>query len=130
MALSLTRRMDTRVAVVDDSAAVRQSLGLLLRNRGYDVETFSGATDLLGALERSVFNILVIDLKLEESNGIALLSEVRRRGFAAPAILITGWECAMSDQQACEAGFAGFVRKPMLEISILDEIGRIYGQRI
>ncbi|MFN4224786.1 MAG: response regulator [Hyphomonas sp.] len=119
--------MDTRLAVVDDSVAVRQSLGLLLRNRGYDVETFNGAADLLSALERSVFNILVIDLKLEESNGIALLSEVRRRGCAAPAILITGWECGMSDQKAREEGFAGFVRKPMLEVSILDEIGRICG---
>lgn len=127
MALPLTRRTESRVALVDDSLAVRQSLSLLLRNRGYGVESFRGAGELLSALDTESFDLFVLDLKLEESNGIALLSAIRSRGISAPAILITGWEAGFADRQAREAGFEGFVRKPMLEISIIDEIRRLIG---
>lgn len=127
MALPLTHRTERRVALVDDNPAVRESLSLLLRNRGYTVESFRGAGELLSALETGTFDIFVLDLKLEESNGIALLSAIRSRGISAPAILITGWEAALADKQAKDAGFEGFVRKPMLETSIVDEVRRIVG---
>lgn len=127
MALPLTHRTERRVALVDDNPAVRQSLSLLLRNRGYTVESFRGAGELLSALETGTFDIFVLDLKLEESNGIALLSAIRSLGISAPAILITGWEASIADKQAKDAGFEGFVRKPMLETSIVDEVRRIVG---
>lgn len=115
------------MALVDDSPAVRQSLSLLLRNRGYTVEAYTGPAEVLSALESNAFDVFVIDLKLEESNGIALLSAIRSRGISAPAILITGWEAGLADKQAKDAGFEGFVRKPMLETSIVDEVRRIVG---
>lgn len=127
MALPLTHRTERRVALVDDSPAVRQSLSLLLRNRGYTVEAYTGPAEVLSALESNAFDVFVIDLKLEESNGIALLSAIRSRGISAPAILITGWEAGLADKQAKDAGFEGFVRKPMLETSIVDEVRRIVG---
>lgn len=127
MAVPLPKRLEPRVAIIDDSSAVRQSLSLLLRNRGYAVEAFSGPVDFLHALETAQFDIFVIDLKLEESSGISLLSVIRDRGLTAPAILITGWESGFADRQASDAGFEGFVRKPMLEISIVDEIRRLIG---
>jgi FixJ family two-component response regulator len=127
MALPLTQKTERRVALVDDSPAVRQSLSMLLRNRGYTVDSFSGAGELLSALEEEAFDIFVLDLKLEESNGIALLSALRSRGISAPAILITGWEAGIAGRQAKEAGFEGFVRKPMLETSIVDEVRRLVG---
>lgn len=127
MALPLTQKTERRVALVDDSPAVRQSLSMLLKNRGYAVDSFSGAGELLSALEEGAFDIFVLDLKLEESNGIALLSAIRSRGISAPAILITGWEAGIADKQAKDAGFEGFVRKPMLETSIVDEVRRLVG---
>ncbi|MFN7179537.1 response regulator [Hyphomonas sp.] len=127
MALPLTQKTERRVALVDDSPAVRQSLSMLLKNRGYAVDSFSGAGELLSALEEGAFDIFVLDLKLQESNGIALLSAIRSRGIAAPAILITGWEAGIADKQARDAGFEGFVRKPMLETSIVDEVRRLVG---
>lgn len=80
MALPLTHRTERRVALVDDSPAVRQSLCLLLRNRGYTVEAYTGPAEVLSALESNAFDVFIIDLKLEESNGIALLSAIRGRG--------------------------------------------------
>jgi FixJ family two-component response regulator len=127
MALPLTQKTERRVALVDDSPAVRQSLSMLLKNRGYAVDSFRGAGELLSALEEGAFDIFVLDLKLEESNGIALLSAIRSRGILAPAILITGWEAGIADKQAKDAGFEGFVRKPMLETSIVDEVRRLVG---
>lgn len=127
MAVSLTRRVEQRVAVIDDSPAVRQSLRLLLRNRGYAVDVFAGSAEMLVALEEDVFDLYVIDLKLDGLDGVALLAELRQKGIEAPAILISGWEGSAVDRQAAQAGFAAFVRKPMLETSIVDEVRRILG---
>lgn len=127
MASPVPAPVSRRVAIVDDSQAVRLSLSLLLRNRGYDVDVFEGGGELLAALDARPFDIFVIDLKLEDTDGATLLKELRGRGVSAPAILITGWEARVADQQAAQAGFDAFVRKPMLETSIVDEVRRLAG---
>ncbi len=108
-----------RIAVVDDSPAVRQSLRLLLGARGYVVDTFTGADDLLLNLKPEDFDCYVIDLKLDGMDGFALLELLRQRGIAAPAIMISGWELPALEATAQRAGFAALVRKPMMDTSLV-----------
>lgn len=108
-----------RIAVVDDSPAVRQSLRLLLGARGYFVDTFTGADDLLLNLKPEDFDCYVIDLKLDGIDGFALLELLRQRGIAAPAIMISGWELPALEATAQRAGFAALVRKPMMDTSLV-----------
>ncbi len=70
-----------RIAVVDDSTAVRQSLRLLLGARGYRVETFADWCDLLPVAQPGRFDCYVIDLKLETIDGFALLEALRAKGI-------------------------------------------------
>ncbi len=108
-----------RIAVVDDSMAVRQSLRLLLGARGYRVETFADARDLLPVVQPGEFDCYVIDLKLDGLDGFALLEALRRRGVNETAIMITGWELPSLEQDARQAGFAALVRKPMMDMSLI-----------
>lgn len=127
MALPVPVTRNRRIAVVDDSEAVRQSLLVLLGARGFQVDTYAGGADLLAALETAPPACFVIDLKLDGMDGRDLLGAIRQRGFDQPAVLISGWDVGAIDALAVQAGFSGFVRKPMMTTSIADLLEELLG---
>jgi FixJ family two-component response regulator len=128
MALPLPVTHIPRIAVVDDSEAVRRSLLVLLGSRGYDVHAYAGGGELLADVGTAGYDCFVIDLKLDRADGTQLLSALRQRGFTQPAVLISGWEVDSLERLASQAGFAAHVRKPMMEISLADVLGRLLGK--
>jgi FixJ family two-component response regulator len=62
----------------------------------------------------------VIDLKLNGAVGTKLLAQIRDQGFRQPAVLISGWDVDSLDKIAQQSGFSAFVRKPMMNTSIVD----------
>lgn len=125
MAQPLPALHPKRIAVVDDSPAVRQSLKVLLVARGYVVDAYEGAEDLLSHAQPDDYDGYVIDLKLTGMDGIYLLMALRQRGISAPAIMITGWELPSLEATALQAGFAALVRKPMMDISLVRVLSEI-----
>lgn len=128
MALPLPVTHNPRIAVVDDSEAVRRSLMVLLGSRGYDVDAYPGGPELLAAVGPAGYDCFVIDLKLDRADGTHLLSALRKLGFNQPAILMSGWEVDSLERLAKQTGFAAHVRKPMMEISLADVLGRLLGK--
>lgn len=127
MALPVPVARNLRIAVIDDSEAVRRSLLLLLGARGFSVDTFAGSEDFIPALKQVEYACFVIDLKLGEVDGAELLEIIRARGFDSPAILISGWDEVSIEALANQAGFAAFVTKPMMHISIADLLDELLG---
>lgn len=121
----LTVQPPRRIAVVDDSPAVRQSLRVLLVARGYIVETFAGADDLLLDAKPGDFDCYVIDLKLDGMDGFGLLETLRQRSIEAPAVMISGWELPSLEVTARRAGFAALVRKPMMDTSLVRVLSEV-----
>lgn len=114
-----------RIAVVDDSAAVRQSLALLIGARGFAVDAFPGSEDLLAAPDLPGYDCFVIDLKLDGPSGSDLLAVLRQKGLEQPAILISGWDVDSLERVAVKSGFSAQVRKPMMDNSIVDELLKV-----
>lgn len=114
-----------RIAVVDDSVAVRQSLRLLLGARGFSVQTFAGAEDLLAHVAPGDYDCFVIDLKLEGVDGFGVLDALRKKGVEAPAVMISGWEAHALEETARSAGFAALVRKPMMDTSLVRVLSEV-----
>ncbi|MFN7056683.1 response regulator [Hyphomonas sp.] len=125
MAVPELKHLQARIAVIDDNPAVRQSLSVLLQARGYSVESFAGADEILIDIRPGDFNLYVIDFKMDGLNGIGLLAELRRRGEWAPAVMISGWDAPALDVTAERAGFAALVRKPMTQFSLVPVIERL-----
>ena len=99
------------ISVVDDDASMRASMDNLLRSRGYVVHTFGSAEEFLGSACLNDTSCVISDVQMSPMNGLELLANVRRRGHAAPFILITAYPDESVRACAVEAG-AAFLAKP------------------
>jgi len=112
------------VLVVDDDISVRESLELLLRQEGFDVETFVSAQEFLGRPPVTVPSCLVLDISLPGLNGLDLQKLVAVERHEMPIIFITGHGDIPMTVQAMKAGAQEFLTKPFSDKILLDAVQR------
>lgn len=107
--------MDDRpltVHVVDDDAAVRDSLSLLLSLRGYRTACFDSAEAFLAAIAPGWSGCVIADIRMPGMSGLEMQAELRRRDMAMPVIIITAHGDAASARTAFKAQAVDFLEKP------------------
>jgi FixJ family two-component response regulator len=109
------------IAVVDDDEAVSRSLKFSLELDGFDVRTFSGGAELLGARDIAACRCFVVDQKMPGMTGLELIGRLRDRNIAAPAILIISHPSMALSTRAANAGVP-LVEKPLLGDTLLESI--------
>lgn len=117
-----------RLLLVEDDAAVRRSLQLLLRARGFDVRAYAAGAALLADPLVSDACCMVADYRLEEIDGIELLARLRDKGWAGPALLITGFASADLTARALAGGFSQVLEKPFYDHALADAVARLTGR--
>ncbi|SEB54881.1 response regulator transcription factor [Terriglobus roseus] len=110
------------VFVVDDDVSVRESLELLLRNEGWQVELFVSASDFLAYDPPVVPNCLVLDVSLPGLNGLELQRCIGSDRTEMPIIFITGHGDIPMTVQAMKAGAIEFLQKPFSDETMLNAI--------
>ena len=78
------------VHVVDDDAAMRDSLAFLLEQAGLEARIYESATALLGAVRRLEPGCILTDVRMPEMSGIDLIRRLRAEGISFPVIVMTG----------------------------------------
>ena len=109
------------VFVIDDDISVRESLEALIRNAGWQVETFESAQDFLSRPRIVVPSCLVLDVALPGLSGLDLQKRVVDR-TGLPIIFITGYSDVPTTVQAMKAGAVEFLTKPFDDDSLLSAI--------
>lgn len=102
-----------RVLLVEDDAAVRRSLQLLLLGHGYDVRAYPSGAGLAQDPEALRAACLIADLVIQDGNAVTLLSELRDAGWKGPAILISGHLTNEWTERALAHGYAAAFAKPI-----------------
>lgn len=118
----------TRIAVVDDDASVRKSLGRLLRGAGFDVETFDSAEAFLARDPGSRPDCLVLDISLGGMSGLELRAELAQAGSRIPIVFITAHDDAATLRGLREAPETPCLRKPFDESLLFEAIGTAMGE--
>ena len=104
--------------VVDDDAAVRRSLALLLRSAGFSVQVHESGEAFLKAAEAAApagglpFGCVLLDLRMPGMDGIAVQREMAARGLGLPVVVVTAHGDVPLAVQAMRAGASDFIEKP------------------
>ena len=110
------------IFVVDDDVSVRESLDLLIRHEGLEVETFTSAQEFLARPRVSVPSCLILDISLPDLNGLELQKRIAQDRHDMPIIFITGHGDIPMTVQAMKAGAVEFLTKPFGEEALLNAI--------
>jgi DNA-binding NtrC family response regulator len=101
-----------RVLVVEDEAYVRESLGEVLRARGFDVDLAGSVAEALTALGRITVDVVLTDLKMPGADGLDLVRRLRTGDRDLPVIVLTGQGTIASAVACIQAGAADYILKP------------------
>lgn len=110
------------VIVVDDDAAVRNSLKFALEIEGLSVRAYQGGAELLAETDLPKTGCLVVDYYMPAMNGVDLIRCLRRRKIDLPAILITAKATDDMRRSAARAGIRQVLEKPLEDSSLVDSI--------
>lgn len=103
-----------KIFVVDDDAAVRDGLVLLLESAGFETEVHASAGDFLESLHSgNAGACLLLDVKMPGMSGPDLQAELARRGIELPIIFLTAHGDIPTAVQAIKAGAVDFLTKPV-----------------
>ncbi|MBC7932466.1 MAG: response regulator, partial [Rubrivivax sp.] len=104
-----------RVLVVDDSSETVELLQIFFARRGYDVAGAGSAEEAIARAREKSPGIIISDISMPETDGYALLAELRRMpGLeAVPAIAFTGHAMDEDRERSLAAGFAVHLPKPV-----------------
>lgn len=102
-----------RLLLVEDDETVADVLTGLLRAQGHAVVHAPHGLAALAEVASGGFDLGLLDLDLPGIDGLALARQLRGQGFAAPLVAVTARADADAETLAREAGFDGFLRKPV-----------------
>ena len=107
------------ISVVDDDESVRESLPDLLKEFGFDAQTFSSAEEFLASEAVAGTNCLVLDVAMPGMTGPDLQRELKLREQSIPIVFITGQRDATTRPNLIAAGAVDCLFKPFEPTDLL-----------
>jgi len=108
----ISRLDDRSLLVLDDDNALRTRLGRALESRGFEVVTAASIAEAQTALGERVPAFAVLDMRLEDGNGLKIVEAIRERRDDARIIMLTGYGAIATAVAAVKAGAVDYLQKP------------------
>ena len=103
---------DKTLLLLDDDAALRTRMGRALEARGFDVTLAGSVAEASDALRVSVPAFAVLDMRLEDGNGLKIVEAVREKRQDARIVMLTGYGAIATAVAAVKAGAVDYMQKP------------------
>ena len=115
--------------LVDDDRRLLESMTDWLRAQGLQCDAATGVADAVGQLGRKPYDLLLVDVRLQDGDGTDLLEQVRRNYPQSQVILMTGYGDADAAVEALRAGALDYLTKPLIDAELLMCVERAFAQR-
>jgi DNA-binding NtrC family response regulator len=110
------------VLIIDDEAAIRESLETLLELEGYSVQSASSGEEGLARIGERSFDLVLLDLALPDRDGMDLLAEIHLQDPGLSIIMVTAYGTVENAVKAMQAGAANFIQKPWDNEKLLADV--------
>ena len=110
------------IYIVDDEAALRDSLSMLLRAEDFNTEQFATPTAFLEQVDDLPEGLIILDLWMPGMSGLDVINELNKRGVTLPIICITGHGDVSTAVEAIKLGAADFFEKPFDSTQLIERI--------
>ncbi len=119
--------MAKTIMIVDDSASMRQVVGIALKDAGYEMIEASDGKDALKKLDGTKIHLIVSDINMPNMDGITFVKEVKQhpKYKFTPIIMLTTEVNQAKKEAAKEAGAKAWVTKPFQPKNLLEAISKL-----
>jgi DNA-binding response OmpR family regulator len=94
-----------KILIVDDEEVIRMLYGEELEEEGYKVVTAGSGHGLMEMIEREKPDLVILDIKMAEHDGLDLLQEIRKRFYNIPVILCSAYSSFKGDLKSIAADY-------------------------
>ena len=113
---------NTTVFIVDDDAAIRDSLSLMIEQENIAVQAFDSAESFLAAYQPQCHGCAIVDIRMSGMDGLELHKALLKRNILLPIIFLTGHGDIPMSVQAIKTGAVDFLTKPVTREKLLNSI--------
>src|SRR5215813_13899343 len=117
------------ILIIDDEAAIRESLETLLEFEGYAVESAETGEEGLARLADRPFDLVLLDFALPDRNGLEILADIRGRDPRQAVIMITAYGTVDNAVRAMQNGATNFIQKPWDNEKLLADVRTAVARR-
>ena len=118
-----------RVLIVDDDAVVRDAIGMVLTDEGYDCSTTSGAEEALEVVRATDPHLVISDMKMPGRDGLWLLDRLRRERPDTAVVMLTAYGDTEAAVECLRRGATDYLLKPPKSADLLRAIERALSRR-
>ncbi len=111
--------MKSRILVIDDEAAIRDSLRMILEYEGYEFLGAATGQDGLAVAEREAPDLVFLDIKMPGMDGLEVLQRLRAAHETLPVVMISGHATVSTAVEATRLGAFDFIEKPLASERVL-----------
>jgi len=115
-----------RILVIDDESVICDACRLILAEKGHSVDRcLTGKSGLL-AIEGGTYNLILLDMKLPDIDGMEILKSVREKGSGPVVIVMTGYSTMSNALQAMKLGAADYLAKPFTDDELVEAVEKLF----
>ena len=118
------------IHLVDDDAAVREGLALLISTVGLRVQTWADPQSFMAGFDRASIGAIVLDVRMPGISGLTVLEQLLAQGVDQPVILLTGHGTVEMCRRAFKAGAAEFLEKPVDDEALIEALQNAVRQHV
>ena len=102
-----------KILIIDDERAIRNSLGEILTDEGYDVDVAEDGAKGLAMVDKEKYSIIFCDIKMPGMDGIEVLDKLIQMGVDAAVVMISGHGDISTAVECIKKGAFDYIPKPL-----------------
>ncbi|MBA3029907.1 MAG: response regulator [Desulfobacteraceae bacterium] len=118
-----------RILFIDDEVGFVDVVAKRMEKRGMDVTKTNSGAQALQALRKNDFDVVILDLKMEDMDGIEVLKILKRMAPDLEVIMLTGHGSEKAAKEGIQFGAADYLTKPCDFEELMDKIKEVYSTR-